>query len=307
MNEIHTMKEIPECIRLKCLDETSSDDMDAYLEEEAQKRKEINRKNGIDDIVEDEQVCEKHGLQKGFTTIYLDGTKKFSCFVCKKEQKEEYERKMEELDNKVREDIERQKLHNHYAYLNVEPEYYDCEFDDYVPKSTTQERAKKAVMKMVEEKHGKVVLMGPNGIGKTMLASIATKKLDGRIYTMYEISTMIRQSYTVKAERSELEIVKELASVPFLAIDELGRTKGSETELNWLSYILDKRHTRNLPFMLMTNGHFKSDCKEGGCSKCFENFIDNDILSRLRQDSTFVIITGPDERKNQNIGKVWKE
>lgn len=307
MNEIHTMKEIPECIRFKCLDETSSDDMDAYLEEEAQKRKEINRKNGIDDIVEDEQVCEKHGLQKGFTTIYLDGTKKFSCFVCKKEQKKEYERKMEELDNKVRADIERQKLHNHYAYLNVEPEYYDCEFDDYVPKSTTQEKAKKAVMKMVEEKHGKVVLMGPNGIGKTMLASIATKKLDGRIYTMYEISTMIRQSYTVKAERSELEIVKELASVPFLAIDELGRTKGSETELNWLSYILDKRHTRNLPFMLMTNGHFKSDCKEGGCSKCFENFIDNDILSRLRQDSTFVIITGPDERKNQNIGKVWKE
>ena len=69
MNEIHTTQEIPECIRFKCLDEPSeccSDDPSGYEE---------YRKQGIKNIIEDEQVCEKHGLQKGFTTIYLDGNR----------------------------------------------------------------------------------------------------------------------------------------------------------------------------------------------------------------------------------------
>ena len=149
---------------------------------------------------------------------------------------------------------------------------------------------------MVLQKHGKVILLGSNGVGKTMLASIAAKELNGKIYSMYEISAMIRQSYSSLAKKSELEIVKELASVPFLAIDEFGRTKNSDTEQNWLSFILDKRHTRKLPFMLMGNTHFKRFCKLGGCSKCFENFVDNDILSRLRQDSSIVVIDADDER-----------
>lgn len=134
----------------------------------------------------------------------------------------------------------------------------------------------------------------------TALASIAAKSLNGKIYTMYEISCMIRQCYSSLAKRPELEIVEELASIPFLAIDELGRSKGSDAELNWLSYILDKRHTRRLPFMLLTNGHFKKNCPKGDCPNCFENFVDNDVLSRLLQDSTIISIKAPDNRRKNH-------
>lgn len=234
-------------------------------------------------------ICSKHGSYEAECIIFQNGTSaQVECPICQKEEDELLEKK----------ELEKQKFaqYEKYRKQNVEPEFFDKTFDDFVPKTDSQKKAMEAVKTMVSEKHGKIVLIGTNGVGKTMLASIATKELGGKIYSMYEISAMIRQSYTIKAERSELEIVNELASIPFLAIDELGRTKGSETEQNWLSYILDKRHTRKLPFMLMSNGHFKKFCKFGGCPKCFENFVDNDILSRLHQDSKVVMIEAPDYR-----------
>lgn len=179
---------------------------------------------------------------------------------------------------------------------NVEREFFGKTFGDFVPRTPSQRDALDAVRRLVGRRSGKVVLLGPNGVGKTMLASIAAMELGGRIHSMYEISAMIRQSYTARAARSELEIVGELASVPFLAIDELGRTKGGDAEQNWLSYILDKRHARGLPFMLTGNAHFKRFCKQGGCPMCFENFVGNDVLSRLHQDSEVVAIEAPDER-----------
>ena len=243
-----------------------------------------------------EQICPKHGKVICYTTFFDDGTEEWSCPLCQ-EEKLAAEKKVE--DEKQKEEAQRNRLQqiSFYRDCNIEPEFYDKTLKDYVPKTPSQRKAKEVVEKMIMCGHGKVVLLGPNGVGKTALACAAVKELGGKIYSMYEISTMIRQSYTVKATRTELEIVNELASIPFLAIDELGRTKCSESELNWLSYILDKRHTRRLPFMLMTNGHFKSACENHGCPKCFENFLDNDILSRLRQDSSVVVIDGPDERR----------
>lgn len=219
-------------------------------------------------------ICKKHGeYEAEFNVSNLEQIT--FCPKCLEEKELKQER-----ENQIK----------RYVQCNIEPEFYFKTFDNYVAETESQKKALLAVKKMVAEKHGKVILVGSNGVGKTMLASIAAKELAGKIYSMYEISTMIRQSYTIKADKTELEIVRELASIPFLAIDELGRTKNSETEQNWLSYILDKRHSRKLPFMLITNSHFKKFCKEGGCPKCFENLMDNDILSRLHQDCSVVMM-----------------
>lgn len=250
----------------------------------------------------EKRECNIHG--KCDHTIYYfdDGYQEVECCECRKEIEAKQEEKRQA---EIKKEFEKRRA-AHIEYCkrcNIEPEFYDYDFDNYEPKTKSQEKALEYAMKLVQQKHGKLVLLGSNGVGKSMLASIVTKKLGGKMYSMYEISTMIRQSYTTKADRTELEIVNELASIPFLAIDELGRTKGSETEHNWLSYIIDKRHVRGLPFMLLSNGHFKKDCKENGCNKCFENFMDNDVLSRLRQDSAFVSIDAPDKRDKRNQGE----
>lgn len=243
--------------------------------------------------------CYKHGLTKHNITHFGEDYEECFCLECEKEQRAKLEKEQEEKAQKEIEELRNEHI-AHCKACNIEPEYYDFEFSSYHPQTPAQQKALDATKKMVAEKHGKVILLGPNGVGKTALASIAAKSLNGKIYTMYEISCMIRQCYSSLAKRPELEIVEELASIPFLAIDELGRSKGSDAELNWLSYILDKRHTRRLPFMLLTNGHFKKNCPKGDCPNCFENFVDNDVLSRLLQDSTIISIKAPDNRRKNH-------
>lgn len=236
--------------------------------------------------------CARHG-KVSCEAVVIGGDKKLFCPICEKEAEEEEQRRIaQKKAEQEQKDFEADK-----RTKNIEREYWGKGFDDFEVFSESQGKALEAVKQMVAGRRGKVVLLGSNGCGKSMLGSIAVDKLGGKILSMYEITTMIRQSYTVKAERTELEIVTELATIPMLVIDELGRTKGSAAEMNWLSYILDKRHSRGLPFMLLTNTHLKKNCKSGGCERCFENFVDSDILSRLRQDSRIItIVDAPDYR-----------
>ena len=238
---------------------------------------------------ESEVQCQRnlaHGKFKALINVYDDGTKQSEngCPECEKE----WERIAKEQQEK--------ELLKHYESCNIEPEYYGKTLNDYEIKTPTQAEALKAAKDILNKKLGKLVLLGSHGVGKSMLASILASEMNGKIYSMYEISTMIRQSYTARAEKSELEIVKDLASIPFLAIDEIGRTNGSNSELNWLSYILDKRHVRKLPFMLISNGHLRRNCPDGGCDECFQNYMDSDIISRLRQDSKIINIVADDYR-----------
>lgn len=235
-------------------------------------------------------ICPTHGEVFGRYAILANGDKVFECPACIADREEAEKKELEAYEN--------EKKIIKYRDSNIEQEFFNKTLKDYKPVSDSQKSALYAVQDMIKNKSGKVILLGSNGVGKTMLGSCAVKELGGKIYSMYEISTMIRQSYTAKADKTELEIVKELASVPFLVIDELGRTKGSESELNWLSFVLDKRHTRNLPFMILSNTHLSSKCKNGGCSQCFENYINNDILSRLQQNTKLINVTGPDFRAN---------
>lgn len=240
----------------------------------------------------EEKTCEKHGLVSVEVAYMQDGTQNWTCPLCDQENQA-----LE--DEKVKKELHEAQIRT-WKESNVEDEYLNLSFADYKPSTDTQVDALNCVKEIVKNRKGKLVLLGGNGVGKTMLASLAVKELGGKILSMYEISTMIRQSYTSRAKKTELEIVKELATMPFLAIDELGRTKGSDAELNWLSYVLDKRHTRNLPFMIMSNTHFSKYCPNGGCTQCFENYLNNDILSRLRQNTKFVNIKAKDYRANNN-------
>lgn len=251
----------------------------------------------VEQETEEKRVCEKHGEYMCFVTKYKNGNvSETRCPECEKEinQKQEQERIKKELARIE----EANRLY--CTECNIRPEYFSKSLNDYIPKTEGQKKAKEAIENLIAEKKGKVILLGSNGVGKTMLSSLAVKGLGGKIYRMYDISCMIRQSYTTKATKSELEIVKELSELPLLAIDEVGRIANSEAVQNWFSAILDERHSRGLPFILTGNLHFKKDCPEGGCPKCFENYFDTDLLSRFHEDTSVIVIKAKDERKEKN-------
>ena len=238
---------------------------------------------------ETEVKCQRnsaHGMFKALINVYEDGTQmsENGCPECEKEW------------DRVAKAQQEKELLQHYKNCNIEPEFYGKKLSDFKANSPSQIETLNAVQELIDGKINTLVLLGGYGTGKTMLGSILADMFDGKIYTMYEISTMIRQSYTIKAEKTELEIVNELASVPLLVFDEVGRTNSSSFNMNWLSYVFDKRHTRKLKTVFLGNGHLRRNCPDGGCDKCFENSMDGDVISRIRQDSKVINIVADDYR-----------
>lgn len=245
--------------------------------------------------------CLTHGPYQVHYIKYKDGTEKVEpkfCPICEKER--EAERKQHEAEKN------RIELLKEYRSRNISPEYFDKTLDDFIATTKAQKAALQAVKDIISSGKGKLILIGSNGIGKTMLGNIAVKIMGGKIYTMFEIASRIRQSYVPGAKETEMDILNELISVPLLVIDEVGRLKMSEAVQDWFSFVLDKRHTYNKPYFLLGNLHFLNDCekkKDCGCPKCFENYFDSDILSRLTQDSIVIEVIAPDQRRAEHSCK----
>lgn len=238
--------------------------------------------------------CEKHGDYTEQTADIFGISLRTGCPACEKERDEiEYQEGVRQAQEAERERLES---------LNIEPMYFCSTLDNFIAGSPEQQRALSYAQAMVKDRAGKLVLLGSNGTGKTHLAVGIVRIIGGAIYSMYEITTRIRASYVSGAKEHELQIVDELARIPMLAIDEIGRTKGSDAETNWLSYIVDKRHARGLPLMLISNKHTRKTCPDGGCQNCLENYISEDIMSRLAEDGHLVNMTGEDYRRKKRAG-----
>lgn len=265
---------------------------------EIEERQIVEEKEGI-------EICPKHGNYKCNISILKNGEEiKSECPECKKEREQEEEKRQRERAERK----ENERIQKNIEEGNIEIDYQGLTFNDYRAETRQQKMALEAVKDLIEGKKKKVVLLGETGLGKTMLGSLAVKYMGGKIYRMYDIATMIRQSYSYNAKITELEIVEELSSLPLLVIDEVGKVGNSEAVRNWMSAIIDKRHSRKLPLILAGNLHIISECKhreQGGCPECFENYFGQDILSRLTEDTTIVIMRGKDNRnlKNFNIYK----
>lgn len=239
--------------------------------------------------------CEKHGEYEPFKIVIGDTQTEIGCPMC---HDEAVDAAMAETERQK--DIAQEaRYYKKLELMNIEPNYRFATFENYETVTDEQVKAVAIVRNLVAGKIHKVLMTGRNGTGKTHLACAAVLEIGGRILTMYEISTMIRASYTALADKTELQIVDDLARIPLLVIDEIGRTKGSETEANWLSYIIDKRHVRNLPLILISNKHVKKDCQKNGCPDCLENYIGDDIMSRLSENSSLLRFSGDDYRKKR--------
>ncbi len=239
-----------------------------------------------------ERFCEKHGPYIAKRIIMLGRGEGIvsNCPQCD-EEREALEEAKKKPSGSVS-DTDRYR----YAQMNIEPEFYTATLENYHAHTKSQQEALTACFALITKKQGEVLITGSNGVGKTHLACAVAKELKGAVYTMYEISCRIRHTYTTRAVESELEAVKKLSSLPFLAIDEVGRTKGGDAEKGWLSYIIDKRHTRSLPTMLLSNRPLERSLPKEKAQYSLESFLDSDIVSRFR-GGAIIEIDGQDARR----------
>lgn len=194
--------------------------------------------------------------------------------------------------------------------IGIKEQYEKATLDNYKPVTDSQKEALNCCKLLNEKVLTKLVLLGGNGVGKTHLASALVKKQNGLLITAYEMFATYRGCFSPKAKETELEIIKRFSTLPLLAIDEYGRTKGSEAEENFMSAIIDNRHSNNLPTLILSNLIRKRDCVFfqnspkacEGCERnnCLESRLTKDVISRLRENSRVVLIEGEDFRRTQN-------
>ena len=231
--------------------------------------------------------CPVHGLQTMMVAEGVSG--EVTCPVCDAEREAESAR------------CAKQAAHEkNLVKCGVLNEFFEATVANYKPQNESEKVARSCVTSLCERTLQKVVLLGGNGVGKTHLACAAVKWLGGKRVTVYELGLRIRATYSRGAEETELAVLDELVRLPFLAIDELGRSKNSDAVKDWLSYVVDRRHSTGLPLMICGNAHLKVDCKAGGCDGCFENLVGGDVLSRLQQDGRIVSIVNVKDWREKN-------
>ena len=230
--------------------------------------------------------CDKHGDYESVQFDAMGIIMESDCPVCSEE--------FDALEAREKETASEAQIIERAKAMNIRPEFLKASFSNFIPHTDKLKNALDRTKQLVNGELLSLLFAGSCGTGKTHLACAALNaKGAGKIMTMYEISATIRASFTAKLTRTELEIVDELASVPLLVIDEIGRSKGSESELSWLSYIIDKRHASYLPLILISNKKFRADCTDGDC---IENYFGEDVISRITQKGSMLRFEGEDYR-----------
>ncbi|MFZ3120063.1 MAG: ATP-binding protein [Variovorax sp.] len=136
-------------------------------------------------------------------------------------------------------------------------------FENFAADTPAQKSALEACSAFVvkSEKRGPTPwLLGPPGTGKTHLASamvnyaIRERGLSAAIHSARDIVRMLRAGWGKKnAEKSEEEVLDDLASLSLLVVDEVGVGFGSESEMVQLFDVIDLRYRYERPTVLVSN------------------------------------------------------
>jgi len=201
-------------------------------------------------------------------------------------------------------------------------------FENFRPWSQSQSKARAACENFAHQVRSDrasrgVLLHGKPGCGKTHLlaASLRWLALEKGVSCRYVefmlLLSDIRAGFG--SNRGHMEILGPLANVPVLAIDELGKERGTEWERSMLDELISRRYNAGLTTIFATN--YPRDPQPvpvpvGGkhhtASKEFqrdaevlslEERVGQRIYSRLNEMCDFVQLEGPDYRKDAEPGR----
>jgi DNA replication protein DnaC len=140
-----------------------------------------------------------------------------------------------------------------------------------------------------------IVFIGETGVGKTgLMSGLVLKAVQNGYRALFiKAQDLFDEMYASLADRSTRKLLRSLARVDVLAIDEMGYLNIKPEQTNIFFKLMEERHRRR-PTLLTTNLPYAA----------WQDFLGNRaltqaLLSRLRERCHTVIIDGPCLRAQQ--------
>jgi len=224
------------------------------------------------------------------------------CPICEKE-KPEHRRPLSEDDKERTKQRDIQLYQNKMEGMGIHRRFYDASFESFdteirtnIYKDSPSHVLESCIAYARDYRSnldtGKnLFLIGGPGTGKNHLAASILKAVgSGRIAKVSEIIRNIRSTYRTGA--SEQEAINSWASIPLLAINEIGIQYGTEAEKNLIFEVLDMRYENVLPTIMISNLTI-SDMKE---------FVGGRVIDRMLENAQVLTLTW----RSYRDGKVSK-
>ncbi len=167
-----------------------------------------------------------------------------------------------------------------------------------------------AFVKKPDKKDG-LLFSGEIGCGKTTLACALTKELilekqEACFFIEFpELLNRIKARYG--KQESEAELLEEMARIPILILDELGKGKNSEWEISIIDKIINQRYNAKkrtiftTSYDLKTKGTKKKETTEGyPITNNLQHRISLSTFSRITEMCHLIEITGKNLRQKEN-------
>lgn len=150
------------------------------------------------------------------------------------------------------------------------------------------------------------ILMGPSGVGKTHLAigTIAELTLKKGVKCMFKdfffLLNELKKAYSDGV--AENDIINPLVETEVLVIDELGKGKSNEWELNILDQLISKRYNSSKKTLITTNFISRDMIpKDRRTTEILEDRVGERIASRLFEMCELYLLEGRDYRKESEL------
>lgn len=149
------------------------------------------------------------------------------------------------------------------------------------------------------------VLIGEPGVGKTHLMTSILSHITlnmgirCRYVDFFDLTAQIRSSYSEGNSIDESDLLEPLVKVPVLAIDEMGKGRGSEWELSIIDQLISRRYNAGRVVLASTNFFPKGVSTQAPGLRprlSLEERVTPRIYSRLRAMCEFEMVSGRDHR-----------
>ena len=131
--------------------------------------------------------------------------------------------------------------------------YKKASLENYYASCDESKKALEACKRQLDER-ANVILHGDYGTGKTHLAIGMLRKahMAKKRVKYYTVSTLLRELRQGESWKSE-KVLNTIAKYDLIVIDEIGRTKGTDSEQSQLFEVLDMRYAEMKPTILISN------------------------------------------------------